>query len=498
MKNNDEKKAKLLSVVDLTDLEPARRVSLIGQDNFIERRKFLKSLIGAGVVIGLPFLTSCNNSNPASEENTDFPLIKSSTPALNSTVLLDDDQNVEVKIIFDHEMDETSILNSVVITPAPVGTVQVTTVNNSSNTTEPCTVTISTQNNKCKLEYSRSYTITVKGTAKDKKGAYLDGNKDGTAGDDFVLSFTTAAVPLWPRVLNTVPVAGAMIGVATTEMSGIEIFYNKEMDPNSIAAAISISPEPPGGHVVVSGTTTETKGAYKSYIYSPNANTLIVTPETQYSVIVNGTAKDIDGYSLDGNGDGVNKDGFTFNFSTKYLPPVILSTTPTEGQTVPLSAWCYPIRFVFNRDMDLDSIRNALTISPIKGDTIFDSMRIVEKSGKYELQLYNQWIMSQDHVCILQTNTQYTVTIKGTAQDTHGNFLDANGDGVAGDDFVLHFSTITGDSCSCVGNSCSCVGNTCSCVGNSCPSDIGLGCPLNGCPAFYCDCQFAGCPTYRL
>ncbi|MGD0338772.1 MAG: Ig-like domain-containing protein [Bacteroidota bacterium] len=498
MKKDDGKIAKLLSIVDLTDLEPARRVSLIGHDNFMERRKFLKSLLGAGIVIGLPFLTSCNKSNPVSEENKDFPLIIRTTPSQNSTVLLDDDQNVEVKIVFDHEMDETSMLSSVVITPQPVDTVHVTTVNDPTNTAEPCTITIYTQNNKCKLLYSQNYSITVKGTAKDKKGAFLDGNKDGQGGDDFVLTFTTDVKPVWPKVLNTVPAAGAMVAVATNEMNGVEIFYNKEMEPNSVAAAISISPEPTGGHVIVSGKTNDTKGAYKSYIFSPNSNTLLITPGTQYSVTVKGSAKDTEGYSLDGNGDGVNKDDFTFGFSTKYLPPAIKATIPTEGQTVELSAYCYPIHIDFDREMDLDSINSALTISPPNTSILGLKTRMVQKSNVYELQLYNEEIMSQDHVCILTTGAKYTVTIKGTAKDKHGNFLDGNNDGTGGDDFVLHFSTVAPSSCSCVGNVCSCVGNVCSCVGNSCSSDIGLGCPLNGCSGYWCDCQSAGCPTYRI
>ncbi len=75
----------------------------------------------------------------------------------------------------------------------------------------------------------------------------------------------------------------------------------------------------------------------------------------------------------------------------------------------------------FDESMDRESVENAVSISPsppLTGTFTWSENDTV---------LY--------YITDVDNETEYTVTIAGTARDTAGNFLDGNGDGSGGDGY---------------------------------------------------------------
>jgi hypothetical protein len=137
--------------------------------------------------------------------------------------------------------------------------------------------------------------------------------------------------------------------------------------------------------------------------------------------------------------------------------------------------------------MDSSTIAAALSVTPaVTGgfDIHFYDLSKNNTAYKTSLALFKPGTSQK---LTLLADTAYTVTLKGTAKDVNGKYLDGNSDGTGGDDFSFTFSTIKKyDSCICQSD-CSCVGYSCSCQSYTCT-----------CVSFYCDCQFAGCPLYRI
>ena len=209
----------IISVVDLTHLQPQERMRIIGNDNLKTRREFLEKLLKAGVVVGLPmlFFPSCKTDivyKPTEEEDcpsytacnqhqacacqTDSlasvpPKVVNTIPTKNSSFTLDPN-GVEIRIDIDKAMDGTSIGDALSLLPEPSGGFDIhfydLSKNNAGYKTSLSLVQKNTEN-KLQLLADTTYTLTLKGTAKDINGKYLDGNADGTGGDDFSFSFAT-------------------------------------------------------------------------------------------------------------------------------------------------------------------------------------------------------------------------------------------------------------------------------------------------------------------
>jgi uncharacterized lipoprotein YddW (UPF0748 family) len=120
-----------------------------------------------------------------------------------------------------------------------------------------------------------------------------------------------------------------------------------------------------------------------------------------------------------------NISGATQSDSIPSFAPIVVSTMPTEGDTVPVTE---PLVLVFSKTMDVNTLQNAISISPVIGTS--------------------QTSWSADHKTVtiafpedLEYDTDYVVTISPSATDINGKPLDGNGDGIAGDSFVFHFTT---------------------------------------------------------
>ncbi len=89
-----------------------------------------------------------------------------------------------IGVRFSKPMDTASVRTAFSITPTVDGTLSFS----GNNTTVTLTL-------KLKLPYRTRFTIRVEGTASSADGVLLDGNRDSTAGDAFVLSFRTEDNP---------------------------------------------------------------------------------------------------------------------------------------------------------------------------------------------------------------------------------------------------------------------------------------------------------------
>ncbi|MBS1272514.1 MAG: Sporulation-specific N-acetylmuramoyl-L-alanine amidase [Candidatus Marinimicrobia bacterium] len=107
------------------------------------------------------------------------------------------------------------------------------------------------------------------------------------------------------------------------------------------------------------------------------------------------------------------------------VPPSVVETAPEEGAN-DYPAWD-PIRIDFSRSMDRPSTEAAFSISP-------------DAAGSFN------WAQNDTRLYFwpdedLQYETDYTVTIAGTATDAYGHQFDGNADSTGGDPFTLHFTT---------------------------------------------------------
>lgn len=117
---------------------------------------------------------------------------------------------------------------------------------------------------------------------------------------------------------------------------------------------------------------------------------------------------------------------------TETIPsfaPTVSSAIPADEDTIAVNG---SIIISFSKTMDKNTFANAVTFIP-------------EKSVSQIL-----WTADNKTATILANGdfdyaTDHTMTIDATVTDVNGKFLDGNGDGIMGDDFVLHFSTISFD-----------------------------------------------------
>jgi len=219
MDKNKKSKPQIISAVDLTHLQPNERIGLIGNDNLRNRREFLEKLFKAGIAVGLPAIlfsgcepeikyivtdeedcptyTPSTGNNPCSC-NTDAtaavaPKVVKTVPAKNST-FINDSSGIEIRVDIDKLIDATTVTGAISISPELSGGFDIhfydLSKNNAGFKTSLSLVKPGTSN-KLVLTDDSTYTVTVKSSLKDINGKNLDGNGDGTGGDDYSFSFKT-------------------------------------------------------------------------------------------------------------------------------------------------------------------------------------------------------------------------------------------------------------------------------------------------------------------
>jgi hypothetical protein len=198
-------------------------------------------------------------------------------------------------------------------------------------------------------------------------------------------SFSTVQSSSTQNGIVTYPSHGD-VDVDLVASNGIRITFPRNMDQGSTESALNISP--------VSDNI---------YIWSQKNQLTIYTggifhANTEYSVTVDSTARDLDGIKL----------GNSFSFSFKTAPVNISSTSPQNGELfVSNSAAIY---LYFNTYMQKSTVQSAFSISPAISGTLdwYNSSKTTLK-----------FTPSQS----FQNNTKYTVVISTQALDLFGSAL---------------------------------------------------------------------------
>jgi hypothetical protein len=237
----------------------------------------------------------------------------------------------------------------------------------------------------------------------------LDGNDNGFSQgspfDDFNWSFKTED-PYPPQVAGNSPV-----GSDVPVNSPITITFSEEMDETSVENAITISSGTWGIPVWTDNTIT----------YWPLVN---LENLTGYNITINGTiAKDLEGNTLDGDGDGVSEgwavDSFSWTFTTDngtdLTPPQVTVTTPANGSTgvAPLSS----IIITFSEAMNHTAVEANFNYTP-------------QLEGEFSWEGYDPLI----------PNVIFDFVIYYNATDLNGNQLDGNMNGVADNSSVDNYN----------------------------------------------------------
>jgi hypothetical protein len=172
-----------------------------------------------------------------------------------------------------------------------------------------------------------TYTFTIQHTAMDFEEVEFDGDGDGVGGegpeDDFSWSFSTIPVP--PKVNSVVPKNLATM-VAAEEP--IEIRFSKPMDQFSVRLALKYhdgsfnwTSDP-----IFDNFTWETDS---KLLYEPS---LGWEHDTEYTVMIEASAMDTQGVTLDGDRDGLPEgegiDDYSWSFTTIKEAPLIESVEP--------------------------------------------------------------------------------------------------------------------------------------------------------------------------
>ncbi|MCK5033694.1 MAG: Ig-like domain-containing protein, partial [Calditrichia bacterium] len=148
-----------------------------------------------------------------------------------------------------------------------------------------------------------------------------------------------------PKVTSTTPED------SSTNFSGYDrifIEFSRNMNQASVENAFSLSP-------AVSGTFLWIND--KEVRFTPDSLQFL----TDYTLTISGTAEDVYGHPLDGNGNGVGGDDFILNFRTGRLDifePQWISHYPTAGQT---DVEIQPIiNILYDEELDSASVSDSL------------------------------------------------------------------------------------------------------------------------------------------
>ncbi|MFO7619347.1 MAG: Ig-like domain-containing protein [Thermoplasmata archaeon] len=301
--------------------------------------------------------------------------------------------NTYINIVFDSEMDTMSVEEAFSYTNgADVWTVADGAVDWFSDNTMFSFQPVE------KLDFDTEYTVKLSLNATSVYGVNLDGNGNGVPDPDDNYSFIFSTT-LEPPIVESHYPSPMEMGVPTS-LSAIYINFSKPMNMATVTNALSISPNTP--------ITTTFSGGGRNLTITMNT---FLLEGTEYRVTVLGTAMDLGGTRLDGNGDGWPGDKFTFSFYTEGVDapvtPTIVSIFPANNATIPVDAFF--VMVTFNSAMNRTSVENAFGFRNATGEV--NGTFAWSNTGKSF-----RFTPSEQ----LAYNTTYTVTVAGTAKSEDG------------------------------------------------------------------------------
>ncbi|MBU4032507.1 MAG: Ig-like domain-containing protein [Candidatus Thermoplasmatota archaeon] len=306
--------------------------------------------------------------------------------------------NTYINVIFDSSMDTASVEGAFNYTDG-------TTVWTASNGTVDwfSENTIFSFQPTEKLDFDTDYVVRMSSDAMSIYGMTLDGNQNGVseADDDYAFGFATTAEP--PVVLSHYPTP-SQTGVPT-DLAAIYINFSAVMNLNSVTSAISISPNTPFTSVFTGG------GRNLTLVLNSG-----LQEGAEYRITVLGTAMDLGGMKLDGNGDGWPGDKFSFVFYTEGVEvpegPKIVAIFPLNNATIPVGVGEFYVGISFNNPMNRTSVENAFSFKNAS-EAVNGTFTWSETSRSMKFLPATQ----------LAYNTTYTVTLSGTAKDEGGRSI---------------------------------------------------------------------------
>ncbi len=223
------------------------------------------------------------------------PFVKNISPANGGTNVVN---TTPIEISFSKAMDSASVSAAFSISPNIAGTISWK-VANQTISFKPARY----------FSHSTLYTVKVGASAKSVTGLFIDGNKDGIAGDAFQSLFRIQP-PIPPVVAVSIPKQNDTL-VSPTSTIGVR--FSKAMDTTKLRAAFSIVPAVEGNSIISTDQLTILFKYINPLPYS-----------TKFTLTIAGSALSFDSVALDGNKDNVAGDPFILSFRTADAPAGIV------------------------------------------------------------------------------------------------------------------------------------------------------------------------------
>jgi len=279
------------------------------------------------------------------------------------------------------------------------------------------------------LGYGTTYTVRVSGDARDANGARLDGNGDGTGGDEHAFTFTTEPDVEPPRALAVTPLPGT---TSVSVSALIEIRFSEAMDRGSVEDAFSFS----------DGTATWGAGAgsprWSGSAFADDTLSFNAFENFPFNAMITVTlnaslARDPAGFTLDGDGDGIAEGSpaddvawwFRIEAADATKPRVTFGVPPDGATGVPETT---DVLLEFSEPMNQTTVEDAFSLR--------DAVRTWTKADGWFV--WTNEAVSYDTSTTLAFDSEYTVTLTTAAKDVNGNPLDGDG---AGGNFTATFRT---------------------------------------------------------
>ncbi len=215
-----------------------------------------------------------------------------------------------------------------------------------------------------------------------------------------------------PTVVSTAPIENGALNI----WDDIIIEFSKTMDKSSFDDAIVIIPSV---QII-------------NLIWNENDKVLsIITDghqyQTQYTLTIDSTVKDINGRNLDGDANGIEGDPFILNYMTNeedITGPQIIYTNPSDNDSgIDIGSI---ITIVFDEEVDAQS----LTSEDIY---LSDGSSVVNYNFQHTKSEDGKSIVCIQPSSLFKRNSNYSLLLSGDISDTLGN--------LTGSDFEINFST---------------------------------------------------------
>ena len=195
-----------------------------------------------------------------------------------------------------------------------------------------------------------TYRLLVCASLADVAGNPLDGNGDGSSGDDFARSFRVDLTPPTVALVNTVADTGdgALTDLEPTNVAITELlvsFDEEVVGGDDLESFLLVE----GGLDGVLETSAcgplagdDASVAIDSAVHASLTSTLALNggaalPDGEYRLLVCATLTDLGGNALDGDDDGDGHDDFARTFTVDTVPPT--NPTAISSSTHVLGAW---------------------------------------------------------------------------------------------------------------------------------------------------------------